>query len=50
MRAQAYPGEDPKTLPTPDTVVEAFVQLAESSCQQHGERIVAQSVLGLRPA
>ncbi len=49
MRAQAYPGEDPKTLPSPDSIVEVFVQLAEASCQKHNERIVAQSYLGLRP-
>lgn len=50
MRAQAYPGEDPKTLPLPEVMVEVFVQLAEASCQKHGERIVAQSFSALRPA
>jgi NAD(P)-dependent dehydrogenase (short-subunit alcohol dehydrogenase family) len=45
MRAQAYPGEDPKTLPAPDAIVEVFVQLAEAASQEHGQRIVAQSRL-----
>ena len=43
MRAQAYPGEDPSTLPLPDSVAEIFVELAEANSQHHGERIVAQS-------
>jgi NAD(P)-dependent dehydrogenase (short-subunit alcohol dehydrogenase family) len=41
MRAQAYPGEDPRTLPLPETVTELFVELAEASSQRHGERIAA---------
>lgn len=49
MHAQAYPGEDPKTLPLPEAIVEVFVQLAEASCQKHNERIVTRSYLGLRP-
>ena len=45
MRAQAYPGEDPKTLLTPDAIVEVFVRLAEAGSQEHGQRIAAQSLL-----
>ncbi len=41
MRAQAYPGEDPASLPLPDSVTEIFVELAEASSQRHGERIEA---------
>jgi len=41
MRAQAYPGEDPKTLPPPDSVTDVFVELAEAGSQTHGERIEA---------
>ncbi len=37
MRAQAFPGEDPMTLPTPDEITEAFVALAEEACTRHGE-------------
>ncbi|RMD64426.1 MAG: SDR family NAD(P)-dependent oxidoreductase [Alphaproteobacteria bacterium] len=39
MRAQAYPGEDPATLPTPDEVTEPFVTLAEASCTLNGETV-----------
>jgi hypothetical protein len=28
MRAEAYPGEDPNTLPAPEDVAESFVRLA----------------------
>ncbi len=37
MRAQAYPGEDPSTVKTPDEITEAFVELAMPSCHRHGE-------------
>ena len=37
MRAQAFPGEDPTTLPAPDEITEAFVALAEEACARHGE-------------
>ncbi len=37
MRAQAFPGEDPMTLPAPDEVAETFVALAEEACTRHGE-------------
>ena len=42
MRAQAYPGEDPMTLKTPDMVTGVFVDLAEPSCQKNGEIVKAQ--------
>ncbi len=42
MRAQAYPGEDPLTLKTPEEVTEAFVELAEPACARHGETVDAQ--------
>ena len=42
MRAQAYPGEDPKTLQTPDSLTEFFVQLAEANCTLHGQLVAAQ--------
>jgi len=37
MRAKAYPGEDPLTLPTPDEIAPLFVDLAKASCTQSGE-------------
>jgi len=36
MRAQAMPGEDPLTLPTPDTVAERIVDLCLPSVQETG--------------
>lgn len=42
MRAQAFPGEDPDTLKTPEEIAETFVALAESSCQKNGEIVTAQ--------
>lgn len=37
MRAEAYPGEDPATLPTPENVAEAFVPLAMASYDKTGQ-------------
>ena len=37
MRAQAYPGEDPNTLKTPDDIAGIFVDLADPACTRHGE-------------
>ena len=42
MRATAFPGEDPKPLPAPDTITETFVALAEAACTRHGEIVRAQ--------
>ena len=42
MRAQAFPGEDPQTLPTPDDVTDIFVRLAEPSFQENGALFNAQ--------
>lgn len=37
MRAQAFPGEDQTTLPTPESHAEAFVTLASADCDLQGE-------------
>ena len=37
MRAQAMPGEDPKTLPSPDDVAPLFVELAQDAVTTSGE-------------
>ncbi len=39
MRAAVFPGEDPMTLKTPDDITGFFVDLAETSCQRHAERV-----------
>jgi NAD(P)-dependent dehydrogenase (short-subunit alcohol dehydrogenase family) len=39
MRAQAFPGEDPMSLPAPDDIAPWFLDLAEAGCTRHGELI-----------
>ena len=41
MRAEAYPGEDQTTLPTPDEVAERFVALAMPDWTETGQTIEA---------
>jgi NAD(P)-dependent dehydrogenase (short-subunit alcohol dehydrogenase family) len=41
MRAQAMPGEDPASLPSPDAITDTFVELAEPGCERHGEIVRA---------
>lgn len=41
MREQAFPGEDPMTLPAPEEITERFVELAESACKLNGEIVSA---------
>jgi len=45
MRAEAFPGEDPQSVPAPEELAEAFVPLAEASCQLNGEWIAADEWL-----
>ncbi len=39
MRAKAFPGEDPMTLPAPEDLVPLFLELASPHCQRNGEII-----------
>lgn len=41
MRAQAFPGEDPESLPAPEAITDGFVELAEASCLRSGETLRA---------
>jgi NAD(P)-dependent dehydrogenase (short-subunit alcohol dehydrogenase family) len=41
LRARVFPGEDPMTLPPPDSVAEAFLRLALPECERNGEVISA---------
>ncbi|MCJ7527537.1 MAG: SDR family NAD(P)-dependent oxidoreductase [Methyloceanibacter sp.] len=41
MRAEAYPGEDQTTLPTPEHVAESFVTLAMTSWTETGQLVEA---------
>jgi NAD(P)-dependent dehydrogenase (short-subunit alcohol dehydrogenase family) len=45
MRAEAFPGEDPETLPTPDEVAAALVPLATPEWTATGERVNARDVI-----
>ena len=38
MRAKAYPGEDPMTLPAPESIADIFVTLASPACADTGQR------------
>jgi NAD(P)-dependent dehydrogenase (short-subunit alcohol dehydrogenase family) len=49
LRAQAYPGEDPGRLPEPGAVADAFVALAETGCEEHGQLIEAAAGCGPLP-
>jgi NAD(P)-dependent dehydrogenase (short-subunit alcohol dehydrogenase family) len=37
MRAAAMPGEDPMSLPLPESITDVFVTLAAGTCRKHGE-------------
>jgi NAD(P)-dependent dehydrogenase (short-subunit alcohol dehydrogenase family) len=41
MRAQAFPGEDPRRLTPPESIAERFVELASADCTRHGEVVRA---------
>lgn len=45
MRARAYPGEDPASLPRPEEVAEAFVQMALPTWQDQGAIVQGQELL-----
>lgn len=42
MRASAFPGEDPSTLPAPETITDTFVELASVSCKNNGDIVRAR--------
>jgi len=47
MRAQAYPAEDPETLPTPEQIVPIFLYLAsDDSAAVNGQSLDAQDWIG----
>jgi NAD(P)-dependent dehydrogenase (short-subunit alcohol dehydrogenase family) len=50
MRAEAFPGEDPQSVPTPEQLADAFVPLAEASCQLNGEWIAVDEWLKAKSA
>jgi NAD(P)-dependent dehydrogenase (short-subunit alcohol dehydrogenase family) len=44
LRASVFPGEDPMTLPSPESVADAFLQLALPECQRNGEIVNASDL------
>jgi hypothetical protein len=36
MRAKAFPGEDPSTLPAPEELVPMFLEFASPACELNG--------------
>ncbi len=46
MRADAVPGEDPETLPTPEAVAEALIPLLTETETRTKARVVARDVMG----
>ena len=47
MRASAFPGEDPETLPSPADIAPAFLTLLSESCDLQGQRVSAREMLAL---
>jgi NAD(P)-dependent dehydrogenase (short-subunit alcohol dehydrogenase family) len=45
LRARAFPGEDPSTLPPPDSIADAFLALALPECARNGELVVTAQYL-----
>jgi NAD(P)-dependent dehydrogenase (short-subunit alcohol dehydrogenase family) len=42
MRARAYPGEDPTSVPEPAEATDTFVELASAECARHGDIVQPQ--------
>ena len=47
MRASAFPGEDPSSLPSPKDIVPAFLELLSDTCSYHGALVDARDLAGL---
>ena len=43
MRASAYPGENPMSLPKPEEITEVFVKLGEHTCLFHSRTVNAEN-------
>src|SRR5437868_5361726 len=39
LRARIFPGENPATVPSPESVVDAFLPLVLDECRHHGETL-----------
>ena len=45
MRASAFPGEDPASLPQPSDIAPAFLRLLAEDCLHHGELVEARKMI-----
>jgi hypothetical protein len=45
LRARAFPGEDPSRLPPPDSVADAFLDLALPECTRNGAVVIARATI-----
>ena len=43
LRARAFPGEDPNSLPPPQSVADLFLELASPQCTRNGDIVAAPS-------
>ena len=50
MRKEAFPGEDPQSLPPPDAHGEGLIQLALPSCTMNGEWVAGDARPSGRPS
>ena len=47
--SEAFPGEDPETLPPPEAHAESLIQLALPSCTMNGEWVAGDAALSVDP-
>jgi len=45
LRARIFPGEKPETVPPPESVADAFIELAVPECERNGEIVTADELL-----
>jgi NAD(P)-dependent dehydrogenase (short-subunit alcohol dehydrogenase family) len=48
LRARIFPGENPETVPPPESVASAFIELAVPECERNGEIVTAAELLGTK--
>jgi len=46
LRARIFPGENPDAVPPPDSVADAFIELAVAECERNGEIVTVAELLG----
>lgn len=50
MRAKAFPGEDPATLPAPEELVPLFMELLAADCERNGDVLNFREWRGAQPS